>query len=355
MMGVVTEPTEPTEPVDLNTLYRLVGIEPPTLRRADIEGLSGIDRERSLRWWRAMGFAEVADDELAFGSDDIAVVQRLRSLLDLEVIDDGDILRLARLMGASFSRLVGAQLDVIADALIVDDGGTPKLAPAPQQPLDEGSGSNIVAFIESTMNYVWRRHLLAAIAQRLHAGQPDGLLAVGFADLSGFSRISKGATRQEITEIVETFEAVAFDVVSTHEGRVVKLIGDEVMFVSDTVDDAVAIALELIQRLEPEAAVPPIHCGIAFGETVSVGGDVFGATVNLASRLTGVARPNTVMVRRADGMHLLEREDLDARPHRRVYDLKGVGRFRAISIRPLDVADEEPDTNTATDTATDPV
>ncbi len=350
MMGVVTEPTEPTDPVDLNKLYRLVGIDPPTLRRADIEGLSGIDRERSLRWWRAMGFAEVADDELAFGSDDIAVVQRLRSLLDLEVIDDGDILRLARLMGASFSRLVGAQLDVIADALIVDDGGTPKLAPAPQ-PLSDGSGSNIVEFIESTMNYVWRRHLLAAIAQRLHAGQHDGLLAVGFADLSGFSRISKGATRQEITEIVETFEAMAFDVVSTHDGRVVKLIGDEVMFVSDSIDDAVAIALELIQRLGPEAAVPPIHCGIAFGETVSVGGDVFGATVNLASRLTGVARPNTVMVRRADGMHLLEREDLDVRLHRRVYDLKGVGRFRAISIRPLDVAEVADE---ATDTAADP-
>jgi len=348
MMGVVTEPTEPTEPVDLAALYQLVGIDPPTLRRADIQGLTGIDRERSLRWWRAMGFAEVADDELAFGNEDVAVLQRLRSLLDLEVIDDGDILRLARLMGASFSRLVDAQLDVIADALIADDDGTPTLTPVSRQALGDGSGSNVVAFIESTMNYVWRRHLLAAIAQRLNAGQHDGQLAVGFADLSGFSRISKGATRQEITEIVETFEAMAFDVVSTHEGRVVKLIGDEVMFVSDTVDDAVAIALELIRRLEPVEAVPPIHCGIAFGATVSVGGDVFGPTVNLASRLTGVARPNTVMVRRADALHLLEREDLDARLHRRVYDLKGVGRFRAISIRQLDVADTDTDTDTDT-------
>ena len=134
---------------------------------------------------------------------------------------------------------------------------------------------------------------------------------------------------------------MAFDVVSAHEGRVVKLIGDEVMFVAKTIDDAVAIAIELIVRLAPIEAVPPVHCGVAFGEIVRVGGDVFGPTVNLASRLTGLARPGSVIVPRADGIHLLDREDLDARWVRRPYDLRGVGRTRIISIRPLsDEADD---------------
>lgn len=318
----MTERTTTPDP-EVEALYAVVGIETPTLRRSDIAGLSGIDPDQSLRWWRAMGFAEVGDDEVAFGPTDLAVLQRLRGLLDSGRVDDADILRLARLMGASFSRLVDAQLAVISRGLSPDARRTS------DEPDDD-----VVSFVESTMNYVWRRHLLAALAQSLNAGEADAPQAVGFADLSGFSRVSKTASQEQITEIVETFESAVFDVVSKHEGRVVKLIGDEVMFVSSSLDDAVTIAIELIQRLEPIEAVPPVHCGVAFGDTVRVGGDVFGPTVNLAARLTGLARPDTVVVPRAHGAHLIDREDLDARWVRRPYDLKGVGRTRIISIRP---------------------
>lgn len=325
--GSVTD--RPTEPApDLAALYAAVGIDPPIFRRSDIAARSGIDPDQSLRWWRAMGFAEVGDDEVAFGPADLAVVQRLRLLLDSGRVGDTDILRLARLMGASFSRLVEAQLAVIAEGLA--PAGPPD---APDEP-----AYDVVSFIESTMNFVWRRHLLAALAQSLNAGERDAPQAVGFADLSGFSRVSKTGTPEQITEIVETFESAAFDVVSSHEGRVVKLIGDEVMFVARTIDEAVEIAIELIVRLAPVEAVPPVHCGVAFGETVRVGGDVFGPTVNLASRLTGLAQPDSVVVPREDGVHLLDRADLDVRWIRRTFDLKGIGRTKVISIRPLEDA-----------------
>ena len=196
--------------------------------------------------------------------------------------------------------------------------------------------SEAIGFVESTMNYVWRRHLLAALAQSLSMGEDDGIQTVGFADLSGFSRISKSASAEEITEIVEIFETAAFDVVSAHAGRVVKLIGDEVMFVADSFDGAIEISLDLLSRLRPVDALPPLHCGIATGPTVLVGGDGFGQTVNLASRLTDQARPNSVAVTRRDGQHLLDRDDLDVRaPHRSV-DLKGVGRTHILAVRPLD-------------------
>jgi len=320
----VPDPSKPSAS-DLDALYAAVGIEPPTLRRGDIAERSGIDPEQSLRWWRAMGFAEVGDAEMAFNTADLEQVTRLRALLDEGLIDDGAILRLARLMGASFARLVDAQLAVIADGLRADG----------RRASADGMQYDVVSLIEGTMNFVWRRHLLAALAQSMNAGETDAQQAVGFADLSGFSRVSKTATQEQITEIVETFEAMAFDVVSAHEGRVVKLIGDEVMFVAGSVDAAVAIAIDMIERLTPVDTVPPVHCGVAFGETVRVGGDVFGPTVNLASRLTGLARPGTVVVSRADGAHLIDRDDLDARWVRRPYDLKGVGRMRIISVRPL--------------------
>jgi adenylate cyclase len=326
-------PSSPLE-YDLEGLYRLVGIEPPSLARAEVEALTGVDSERSVRWWRAMGFPEVKPGEVAFGTEDVEIVRHLGAMIADGVMTDDDVARLARLMGASFSRLVGAQLAVIP-ALLASLGAGPEAPSRPLDRIDDDPSSDPIGFVESTMNYVWRRHLLAALAQTLSVGDDDGLRTVGFADLSGFSRISKRASAEEITEIVEIFESTAFDVVSAHEGRVVKLIGDEVMFVADSIDDAVEIALELIDRLRLVESLPPVHCGIATGPTVVVGGDVFGPTVNLASRLTDRARPDSVAVTRRDGQHLLDRDDLDVRAPHRSYDLKGVGRMRIVTIRSL--------------------
>ena len=103
---------------------------------------------------------------------------------------------------------------------------------------------------------------------------------------------------------------------------------------TDDVDTAVDVCIELITRLGAIDNMPPVHCGIGSGPTIEVGGDVFGPTVNLAARLTGVARPGTVAVPRDVGAHLLERDDLDVRRVRRIYDLKGVGRTSILAVRP---------------------
>jgi adenylate cyclase len=153
--------------------------------------------------------------------------------------------------------------------------------------------------------------------------------------------------------VIDTFEAVAFDVVSAHEGRVVKLIGDEVLFVVDTLDAAVATGLDLIERLANADGMPPVHCGIAFGPTITVGGDVFGPTVNLAGRLTKVARSGSIAVPRSGNEYLLDRDDVDVRKVRRSYDLKGIGRTSILAVRPLphdpdeDVGDPDPGSDVA--------
>ncbi len=316
-------------------VYRMVGLDVPTLRRADVAERTGIDPERSIRWWRAMGFPEVPDDLAAFGEEDVTMVTRLDELIGVGAISDADALRLARLMGASFSRLVDAQLAVMEDVLLADPAGSSKASAAQLiSQLGDEDNIDILATIEDAMTYVWRRHLMAALGQRLTTGVKDDR-AIGFADLSGFSRVSKRAEPSEIARIVDTFEATAFDVVSGHAGRVVKLIGDEVMFVTPELEEAVDIAVELIDRLAQVDGMPPVHCGLAQGSVVSVGGDVFGPTVNLASRLTNVARPGTAVVPREENRFLLERDDLDVRKVRRLYDLKGIGRTAVLVIRPL--------------------
>jgi adenylate cyclase len=121
---------------------------------------------------------------------------------------------------------------------------------------------------------------------------------VGFADLVGFTRLSQRLEDAELAELMEAFESRAADVVAALGGRVVKTLGDEVLFVAGTTDAGAEIALQMIESMAEHERVPRLRVGAAFGNVLSRMGDVFGTTVNLASRLTALAPPDGVVVDR---------------------------------------------------------
>ncbi len=114
-------------------------------------------------------------------------------------------------------------------------------------------------------------------------------MAVGFADLVSFTRRSRELDEKALAELVEGFESRASDVVATHGARLVKTLGDEVLFTAPTPAQAAAVALDLTGTDE-------LRIGLAYGPVVPLMGDVFGTTVNLAARLTAIARPGTILV-----------------------------------------------------------
>ena len=119
-------------------------------------------------------------------------------------------------------------------------------------------------------------------------------LAVGFVDLVGFTPLSQQLDARELASVVDDFEATAFDLVSRHEGRVVKLIGDEVMFA--TVDAAAAceVALGLAAAFAADGSVTP-RGGVAVGDVLTHGSDYYGEVVNLASRAADLAVPSEIL------------------------------------------------------------
>jgi adenylate cyclase len=96
--------------------------------------------------------------------------------------------------------------------------------------------------------------------------------------------------------VLETFESVATDIVGDHHGQIVKTIGDEVFFLADNPVEGAEIALGLIEASEQDDRLPPLRVGLAAGPVVMRLGDVFGQTVNIASRLTSLARTGSVLV-----------------------------------------------------------
>lgn len=120
-------------------------------------------------------------------------------------------------------------------------------------------------------------------------------LAVGFVDLVGFTPLSRHVSTSELERLVSRFETTAYEAVAANDGRVVKLIGDEVMFVALDGVAACEIALTLLEEFSADESIAP-RGGIAMGELLARDGDYYGPTVNLAARVGDIAVPNELLV-----------------------------------------------------------
>jgi adenylate cyclase len=189
--------------------------------------------------------------------------------------------------------------------------------------------ADIADDLEPFLVYAWRRHLSAAISRMITDAEPiqdqSGVVrSVGFADLVSFTRLVRRLSERELARMVQRFESLAYDVVLAHGGRVIKTVGDEVLFVAIGAAPAAAIALDLVEAMAEDDVVPDVRVGMASGRVVSRLGDVFGNTVNRASRLTAVARPKTVLVDDAIAASLASTSGFETSVLRR-RTLRGIG------------------------------
>ena len=156
--------------------------------------------------------------------------------------------------------------------------------------------ADFVDLLEHAFSRLHRHHIMASGRRYTLWGPPtEGGTAdvvVGFADLVGFTSLGQTLEPKQIDALLRTFEARAAGEATGASTRLVKLIGDEAMFVTKTTDDALAIARVLID--DPD--LPPLRVGLAAGEVVTRGGDVFGVPVNLAARLVATAQPGEILV-----------------------------------------------------------
>jgi adenylate cyclase len=299
----------------------------------DVARLAGVPADEVRHLWRAMGFADVADDARFFTGADVAALTQLRRLLDAELLDRDVVAQLARTAGRSMSRVAEAQVAALRD----DAERANPPSTGPELALEMVSRADrLVPAVEGLLTYSWRRHLAAALGRTLYRpGAEDSderALTVGFADLVGFTALSQRLDIRELAATVDRFENVAYAVAAGQGGRVVKVIGDEVMFVADEPAAAGRMALELPERCEHEG-LPNVRVGLACGPALAWEGDYLGPTVNLASRLAAVADPGTVLVSEAIRDELAGDPAFDVQAVR-ARRLKGLGRTPSYVLRP---------------------
>jgi adenylate cyclase len=297
----------------------------------DVAQQSGISRDRARRLWRALGFPPVADDERIFTRADVDVLRAVQHLIDERDADPADLLQLTRVVGQSLARVADAEVTVVVDRVARLHADEPA-APAATAELFERVRT-LAPALEQLLGYVWRRHLLAALL-RISAtpAAADRDQTVGFADLVGFTAISQALDSKALAAMVDRFEAVVYEHVPARGGRVVKMIGDEVMFAADDAETAAQIALALVDAHARDDILPNVRVGLASGPTLAWEGDLFGPTVNLASRLVNLARSQTVLVSEALGQLLLDNAAFALRRLRGVR-LQGIGRVSPWVLR----------------------
>jgi adenylate cyclase len=159
-----------------------------------------------------------------------------------------------------------------------------------------------------------------------------GVRSVGFADLVSFTRLVRRLSERELAALVQRFEAIASDIVAAHGGRVIKTVGDEVLFAASAAPAAAAIALDIADTMTGDDLLPEVRSGLATGPVVMRLGDVFGTTVNRASRLTGLAHPGAVLVDDATAAALASVSGFDLAVMRR-RPLRGLGLVRPWRLR----------------------
>jgi adenylate cyclase len=256
----------------------------PTLTRRQVVEAAGVDLAFADRLWNAMGFVSRGDDEMVFTQADVEALRALRALTESGAVEPEQAIALARI----HSQHLGAIAEAEA-ALAVERAGTVGRIDVTEN-LDE---------VQHLFLYMWHRQLLASLLRHVDAaasGQGD-VATVGFADLVGFTSLTRGMERDALLSLVDRFDAEARLRVTRGGGRVVKTIGDEVMFLVSDAHAAAGIAVDLLE-IENIEGLPPIRVGLAHGDVLQRHGDVFGEVVNIAARLVSLARPGTVLVDR---------------------------------------------------------
>jgi adenylate cyclase len=314
-------------------LERVILGEPPELTSAEVAAAAGVTLEEARRLWRALGFPD-AGEQAAFSSADLAALSTLIGTVEAGAIDFDTAVRITRAVGQTMARLADWQVATLAprvEELEVGEEATGSRIGSALRLADQVS-----APFERLLIYSWRRHLAAAVGRIEALGAADedlytSQVTVGFADLVSFTALSNEIDENRLADMVEVFESRCADVVAGRHGRVIKTLGDSVLFVSEDAVQALHIALDITRVIGGDSRLPDVRLGLATGSVIMRLGDVFGPPVNMAARLTGVARRNRVIVDHATAERLppdeFDTRALTARP------VRGFGLVEPVAVR----------------------
>jgi adenylate cyclase len=310
----------------------------PRYTRDEVAELSGADLGLLQRASAALGIPYPEAEERVLTEADLEAARRVKAFLDAGLPEDG-IIQVARAIGMGTARIADANRELIRRTLMQPGDTERDLALR-----FAAAAEHMLPIFEPTLLYAARAHLLEQIrrdvigAADLASGELGATteVSVCFADMVGFTKLGEEIAPEELGLVAGRLEEMA-TAVAESPVRLVKTIGDAVMLVSTQAEAMTDAALRLVEAAEEEGEeFPRLRAGIARGPALVQSGDYYGRSVNLASRITGIAKPGSVLVDRAAKSAASDAFDYSFAGERR---LKGFeSRFKLYRVRRSDLS-----------------
>ena len=323
---------------------RLLGGE-RKLRRREVAGGVGLSLLSARKLWRALGFPNWGDDDVAFTERDQAALSTAVGMVRAGKLTEEAAISVTRAIGQMTDRMVVWQIEALVEDMVHEQGLTD--AQARKRLVHELPA--LVDPLEEMLVYSWRRQLNAGVqrlAVRAEAGlqaseegregdEDDAPLplarAVGFADLVSYTSLSRRMNEKTLAKLVQRFENKCAEIISVGGGRLVKTVGDEVLYIAETPAAGAEISLALAEAFTRDEILPEARVAMVWGRILSRLGDIYGPTVNLAARLTTLADPGTVLVDSMTAAALDQDERFVLIPQN-VENVRGFGEIQPVTL-----------------------
>jgi adenylate cyclase len=279
---------------------RVIG-GPERYTAAEVAELSGVELDFLLACRRAMGLPTPEPGEAAFSDGDLDAARR-SMLARAAGVSDDDLLELLRVLGRGMAQ-AAETMRAMPFKLVMHPGMSER-----ELALDYGSAvAQLYPMVDPLLSNMLAAHLRNSTesevvgAMERSGGQLPGSreVSVCFADVVGFTRLGEEVPPDELGRLAARLEVLASDV-AVAPVRLVKTLGDAAMLAAPTPEPLLDAALELIEAAEAEGEdFPQLRAGAASGMALPRAGDLFGRPVNLASRITAVARPGSLLIERS--------------------------------------------------------
>lgn len=299
-LGATIDDLIATNPGELPLLASTIALwgDRRRLTLAEIAAAAAVEPALIARTWRAAGFPDPRDDpdSQIFSLQDVEILAIIRA--GIELLGEEVTIQMARVLGAAAARVADASVsafvvNVIPQALEDDPSGLELArANAGSMVLIDGMTRGFDTFVRHHIERGFRPLDMMAGAEGIDLLRRS----IGFADLVDSTAWTQQLELPALSQALTTFDSTASEIVAGLGGRVVKLIGDEIMFAADDPLAAAEIALALVEAFASHDVLPPVRAGIATGSVLAREGDYSGSVVNLAARAVNVARPSSVLV-----------------------------------------------------------
>lgn len=297
--GITADEIRSTNPPLLLASRHLIGDDGTYVSTREISERHGVDLTLLQRVQRAIGLATVDDpDAVVHMRGDGEAAAYAQRFIELG-LDPDQVVLVVRVLTEGLSHAAEVMRYTALSAIMRPGATELEIAKASKALVSQIAP--LLGPMIQDMLFMQLRHMMeteAVNAAERAAGKPlpgARQVTVGFADLVGFTRLGEAISAEELGHLANRLAYLARDV-SAPPVRFIKSIGDAVMFVCPDPVPLLDVVLKLVEAVDTDNDFPRLRAGVASGMAVSRAGDWFGSPVNVASRITGVARPGAVLV-----------------------------------------------------------